>query len=416
MTATLISLGFLCIFTLGSGFLSASETALFSLPPGKVRSFSHQLDKNKRRIARLVSRPRELLVTILMLNVFLNLLVQNVAASLFGEGAGWILNVGVPLALTLTFGEIIPKSIAFPNNEAIAKKVAPTISVAERVLRPLGRVVTSLTEFLARIFFFFLKNNLEISRKEMAHVVEGSKDTILSSDEADLIKGFLRLQDATVKEMMRPRDSILFYELSEGLNILTQRYMEKEVSQLPICEGDLENILGTLHASTFFLNKTLIRDANDVREFLSPPFFVPEHTPGRQLLRQFSERGESMAIVVDEYGSVTGLITREDLVEEVVGEITDRRDEGEDFRRVSRDVIIANGRMELADFNRLFDCQLESPNSMVTLGGWLTEAMGDIPTTGSHLVTEQFLFHVLSAEPQTVNRIYVRRLAQREGS
>ena len=143
---------------------------------------------------------------------------------------------------------------------------------------------------------------------------------------------------------------------------------------------------------------------------IKKPFFVPEAMKGDVLLRQFYEKKESIAVVVDEYGSITGIIAMEDLVEEVVGEITDRRDQGVFFTRAGNDVIIASGKLELSEFEEIFNVSLKSENLMVTIGGWLTEQLGDIPKPGTKYHTKEFLFHVLSADPTRIRRIYIRRL------
>ena len=143
---------------------------------------------------------------------------------------------------------------------------------------------------------------------------------------------------------------------------------------------------------------------------LKKPFFVPESLHAHSLLRQLYERKESIAIVVDEYGSVSGIITLEDLVEVVVGPIVDRRDEKSHYTKAGDGVIIASGKLELGEFEEIFGIELPSENQMVTIGGWLTEQLGDIPKPGTKYVTDDFLFHVLAADSKRVRRVYVRRL------
>jgi CBS domain containing-hemolysin-like protein len=143
---------------------------------------------------------------------------------------------------------------------------------------------------------------------------------------------------------------------------------------------------------------------------LEKPFFAPESIPARVLLRQFYHRQESLAIVVDEYGSVSGLIALEDLVETIVGDIVDLRDDKSLYTQSGEDVIIASGKLEIAELEKIFDISLMSENHMVTIGGYLTEKLGDIPKSGTKLITEYFLFHVLSADLTRVRRVYIRRL------
>jgi CBS domain containing-hemolysin-like protein len=154
----------------------------------------------------------------------------------------------------------------------------------------------------------------------------------------------------------------------------------------------------------------VLQQTVDILPVLKKPLFVPESVPAHALLRQMYDKEESLAVVVDEYGSVSGIIALEDLVEVVVGEIADRRDEKNRYTRAGEDVVITSGKMELTEFEQIFGVSLKSENNLVTLGGWLTEQMGDIPKSGAKYVTKEFLFHVLAADLQRVRRIYIRRL------
>ena len=150
--AVLIALLVFLIFC--SGLFSASETALFSLSSMKVKTFKQDSDKRKRLVAELLANPRDLLVTIIMLNILMNLLIQNVVSNIFGQYSTWLLNVGVPLALTLVFGEVIPKSIGLANNAKIAYRIAPWMALCKKVLLPIRQVLASVTNLVSRILFF----------------------------------------------------------------------------------------------------------------------------------------------------------------------------------------------------------------------------------------------------------------------
>lgn len=406
----------LCLLTLCSGFFSGSETALFSLSSMRVRSYQKHPDKRKQLIAFLVLRPKDLLVTILILNVAINILAQNVASNLFTAYSGWSLKVGVPLLLTLLFGEVIPKSVALQNNTLVAHTVAPTINRARRILGPLRTTITQVTTTISKYMFFFLRREPEISRDELEHVLESSKSQgLLHHDEAEMIDGFLDLRDAQVKELMRPREDILYYDIQEPVAQLTHLFVDQECSRVPVCDGEINNILGMISARQYFLQREAIRQPKDIQKHLSKPFFVPETTLARGLIRQLDQKGKVLAMVVDEYGSVSGLITREDLVEVVVGEIEDRRDAKSDYTEAGDGVIIASGKLELSDFEEIFHIELHSPSNMVTIAGWLTEQLGDIPKAGTNFVTKDFLFHVLAADPHRIRRLYIRHLSRSQG-
>ena len=405
----LISL--LIVLILFSGLLSGSETALFSLSSMKVRAFRQGTDSRGKLIARLLSQPRRLLVTILMLNVLANILVQNVVSGIFDLFSSWWLTVGVPLALTLIFGEIIPKSLAYAKNTWIAYHIAPFLRGVEWFLKPLRDAITYITSWISRFFFFYLHREKEISIEELKHTLRTSRETgVVADEEAKLVRGYLNLEDDLIKELMCPRGEVLYFDINDSLSKLVRFFVDDECTRIPVCNGSLENVLGIMSSGSFFLHRDRIQTTHDIIPFLRKLQFVPESMVGRALLQKFYEEEETMMMVVDEYGSVSGLITLEDLVETVIGQIADRRDDKSHYTRASEDIIIASGKLELIEFEEMFDVHLESPNNMATIGGWLTELTGDIPKNGTKVEESGFLFHVLASDLSRVRRVYIRRL------
>lgn len=413
MTTSLFLLVMLFL-TLASGFFSASETALFSISSMKIKTYQTNKNPRNRLIASLVLHPKELLVTVFMLNTLVNILLQNTASSLFGNLAGWSLKVGIPLILTLIFGEIIPKYVGIVNNTTIAYAVAPTIAFLQKIITPVRKGIIAITTPLSRIMFFFLKKETTISEDEIHHLLLTSKDQgVLHPDEAELINGYLTLQNSQIKELMRPREEMLFYDINEPLTKLTYLLVDQECTRVPTCDKNIENLLGIISADRFFLNRDKINHPQDLLTFLDKPFFFPETIPARILLRRFDEQNEEMAIVVDEYGAISGLITYEDLIEIVVGEIADRRDQHQLYTLAGKDVIIASGKLEIADFEEIFGVKLLNPANMVTLSGWLIEQIGDIPKSGMKYEAQNFLFQILGAKPNRITRIYIRKLVNK---
>jgi len=397
----------LLVLILLSASLSASETALFSLSSFQLKHYKHAQNPRLNLIAHLMEKPRDVLVTILMLNVLANLLVQNTVSSLFGEAASWGLKVGLPLVLTLVFGEVLPKSMALPHNTQIAYVASPWISKISRGLRPVRKRLTAATSWMSRGMFLFLKDPEEISAEELKHMLKSSEESgVLMPQERRLMAGALDLQEARVQERMRPRQEVLYYDVQEPVSKLMHLFVEQQITRVPVCDGGLENLLGIVSARDYFLNP-------DLKAVLKKPLYVPETTRAFTLLQMLRDRKLSLAIVVDEYGSISGLITQEDLIEGVVGEIADRRDPKRPYTRSSEDVIIASGKLELSEFQEIFGVELHSRENVVTLGGWLIEQLGDIPQVGTQYATPEFLFYVLAAEPNRVRRIYVRKLRLR---
>lgn len=393
-----------------SGFFSGSETALFSLSAMKVKAFKKGKRKGERLVAQLLASPKDLLVTTILVNVVVNILIQNVVSNLFGDSS-WLLNVGVPLVIVLVFGEFIPKSLGIANNQSVAPYVAPVLAGASWLLSPVRRFFTKTTQLVSGTMFFFLKREPEISLYEMKHALKSSEQTgILNPDEAELVDGYLQLEGATVKEFLRPREEALFFDREGSLERLLCLFVDQECSRIPVCTGDLDHTLGIISAQDFFLYRPIIESSADLEPLLKKAFFVPESLPAKKLIEQMKEKEETFAIVVDEYGATSGLISFEDLVEVVVGEIVDRRDEKSLYTRSGDNVIIASGKLELAEFEEIFGVALQSPSNMVTIGGWLTEQLGDIPKAGVKFSTKEFLFHVLTADRTRVKRVYIRKL------
>lgn len=400
----------LALLVLGSALFSSSETALFSLTPMQIQKFKK---RKEQRVAQLLKSPRDLLITLIMVNVVLNILIQNVVSNLVGDVDRWLLSVGIPLGLTLTLGEFIPKSIGIANNERLAPRVSPLLWRIQKGLLPLRMVLIPVTSTISKVLFFFLQDEKEISTDEIHHALRASKSQgVLDADEAELMQGYLQLQESTAKGFLRPREEVLFFEMGESMERLIHLFVDQECTRIPVCEGDTDHIIGIVTSGQFFLHQQSLKETADIRPLLRSPFFVPESLSARALLDQMYEKRESVAIVVDEYGAFSGLISLEDLVEAVVGEISDRRDEKSRYTRSGDDVIIASGKLEVLELETLFDVGIESGYNMVTVGGFLTEQLGEIPKSGVKHTYKNLLFHVLSADEKRVRRVYIRRLSK----
>jgi putative hemolysin len=409
-TASLVCL--LIFFLFGLALFSGAETSFFSLSSMQIKAFKKDPDPKKRLIAFLLSNPRELLVTLIILTIIISLAIQNVISTIFEEKASWLLNIGVPLLINLIFGEMIPKSLALSNNVKASYMLARLLFWAQKVLYPIRRMLSVITGFVVPVFFFFLRKEKEISIDELQHALKASKDQgILHSEEVELIRGYLRLQGSTVKELMRPREDVISFETSEPLSRLIHLFVDQECTRIPLCTGGLDQIVGIVSSRIFFLHKNAIKETKDLVTFARKPYFVPETMKANVLLKQCYEKDETLAVVVDEYGSISGIISIEDLVEEVIGEIVDLRNQKATYTQAEAGVIITSGKFELSEFEEVFDVHLESQSNMVTIGGWLTEQLGDIPKPGTKYQFKGFLFQVLAADQTRVRRVYIRNLA-----
>lgn len=394
-----------------SAYFSGAEAALFSLPITKIATYQQSKSSTKQLIAALLKRPRDLLVTIFMLNTMVNILLQSTVSSYFGEYAGWLLKVGVPLVLTLLFGEILPKYLGLQHNIAISEWVAKSIYYINEKIKPIREATTAITVPVSRLLFFYLKKEPEISKDELTHILKKSREQgIFSDEEGDFLAGYLRLQDLTIREAMRPSEDVLFYNIHDPLPKLVHLFVDKECAKIPICDGDLDHVLGILSAEKLLLHRDSITTSQDLLKIVSKPLFVPEGMDARLLLRRFQKGIDGFALVVDEYGTVTGLVTLEDIIEIVIGEITDLRDTAHLYTKAGENVIITSGKLELSEFNQLFQSDLQSPNNMITIGGWLMEKLGEVPLIGTKVELDGFIFQILAATPNRIHRIYIRKV------
>lgn len=289
------------LFLLLSAIFSATETALFSLTAVKVKIYQTHSDKKKQLVAKLLSRPQDLIVTIMMLNVFANVIIQNLISHIVGEEANWWIKVGLPLGLTLLFGEILPKSFAIQNNKMLAPILARLIVYPYRWSAPIRNKLIKIVEPVSSFMFFFLHKEKTITKEELHHILHTSATYgTLNHDEAKLIKGYIDLQHTQIKELIRPRSDILYYDQKDSLDKLKELFYHKECSRIPICNEGLENILGILTIKQFFTHQQHIQSPQDVVKFLTPPFFVPKTISAKGMLKQFQEKKEQIALVVDE--------------------------------------------------------------------------------------------------------------------
>ncbi len=415
ISTALLSL-LLLLLLASSAFFSSSETALFSLSPSKRNTFKLSKHKGKQAAALLLEKPKSLLVTLLILNVTVNLGVQNVISTIVGTTSNVLLTVAIPFVLTLIFGEILPKTIAVTKDEAIASKVSRTLHLFGWILSPIRFVLLKITKFGGVVAAFFLKKDSEITKEEIKHAVISFKETgLMTKDEIKLLLGSLKLSEVQVKEVKCQRQNIFFHDIHNSPQKLRDLFSKKRLSKIPVVDRDIDHVIGIVNATDFFSNNHRIHEAKDLYEIMEKPFFVPESMLARTLLAYFDDKKTEIAMLVDEYGGISGLITREDLVEIVVGQIKDGREEKTLFTRQGEDVIICSGKYELHDLEAIFEIEIERIGQETTVGGYLLEILGDIPKSGYKVTKGGLMFHVLLATEAKVSRVYIKHLKKQGG-
>lgn len=401
---------FIICFTLCSGFISLSQIALFSLPTSLISHYKRSKSKKQQRVATLLLHPHHLLITLIFCDIGLNIAIQNCFAILFGDAASWWFTVGLPLAITLILGEILPKAVALPFNTQIASSVAPLILCVTKIFKPL--LHWGIVGINYMVQWILSKQQIDIIQpQELKEVLQSCKDFgVVNQEESRLLYGYLSLSDCSVKERMQPRQDILFYDIQTPLENLYLLFSKQHCSRVPICNDNLQNLLGICTARSLLLHDKPLQSSDDLLPLLKKPYYMPETISAKMALCQMAAEDETLGMIIDEYGSIEGLITQEDLFEIVAGEIVDQRDNKILYTTSGADVIIASGTLELREFSEIFDINLPTNNNIATIGGWLIEQIGTIPTTGMKLSWNNLLFQVLDAAPNRIRRVYIRKL------
>jgi len=405
-----------------SGFFSSTETSLFSLS-------SYQLDqmraaKNSRieLIERLRSEPRRLIVTILIGNEFVNVSASVISAAmiihLFGA-ENEMINLLVMVPILLLFGEITPKVLAIRNNVAFANAECRPIALFARLITPLREVIRHVADFFITLIVGKQRSAGNLVTEDMIRTLvhDAVGEGALDSQEAQYIEKIFDFGNKSLSEIMRPRSDIQFLSADLPIPELLAQIRATRQSRYPVFKGHRDTILGILHTRDLLgvdLAR-LERDPQGYRRLLRQPYFFPETKPAVELFHTFRQRKLSFALIVDEYGGVTGLVTMEDLLECVFGEIASPSDsETVTTHLVSE---LADGRrlidtsIALADFSQQFGVTIES-EEVETLAGALLEAFGELPVSGATIDVGGLKFTVESIEHNRITRVLVERLPQ----
>jgi magnesium and cobalt exporter, CNNM family len=375
----------LSVLAIGSAAFSASETAMFSLSREK-------LDRAGQRVRRLLAAPRDLLVTVLLGNMLANVLFFAVASRLsYGEGPRAVLITGLAaLVALLVLGEILPKSIAYRAPVGISRLLAVPIGVLVRVLSPIRAVVTWSLELLFKALDTHEPEAVGISSEMLEEVLaKSAKDGLLERDEAAMLGEIIELEEIRVREIMTPRVDSLLLDVQDELGDLIEEARQRHMSWLPVVDGDVDQVLGCVR-----LRDLLLHPDKPITQLVMPVKFVPEVARALDLLREFRADRATEAVVVDEWGGTAGVVTIEDVFEEIVGDL---RVEGEERDRpvvpLGEGRYRVSGALSVRDWNEEFGTRIV-PTEFETVGGFVTAELGHIPRVGETLEIGPLRFEV----------------------
>ncbi|MBV2360824.1 HlyC/CorC family transporter [Thalassococcus sp. CAU 1522] len=424
MTAAAI----LALLTL-SAFFSGSETALTAASRGKLRAAQDRGNKGAARALQITEDNERLIGSVLLGNNLVNILATSLATALltrvFGE-SGVALATLVMTLLVLIFAEVLPKTYAITNPETAASRVAAPIGVVVRLFAPVVSAVRLLVRGVLRIFGVKTDPDSHILavREEIAGALQlGHSEGVVQKEDRDRILGALDLSERTVEEIMLHRSGIEMINADSEPQAILQQCLESSFTRLPVYRDDPENIIGMIHAKDLLRAMyKRISDAGEtgsfdaladfnISEVAMKPYFIPDTTTLDDQMRQFLRRRTHFALVVDEYGALQGLITLEDILEEIVGEITDEFDPDADHpvRMADDGHYWIDGAMTIRDLNRATDWNLPDDEAN-TIAGLVIHEAQMIPTVGQVFSFHGFRFEVTGREHNRITKLKVRPL------
>jgi len=416
-------LALLAVLLACSGFFSGTETAFFGLTRGQLHRLAESSVRGGRMVASLMRRPRRVLNTLLLGNMLVNVAFAGISAVLLYslhdalEMAGawpWIAAVvsPVPLVTLILVGEVAPKMLALVLGRRWAVAVAPPMMVIQRVLWPVLIVLEWLfVSPLTRLLAPRAPGGAHVTSDELAALLDlSAKRGIIDTDVNALLHEIIELTHLRVADIMVPRVDVIACDVDAQPEELLETFRRTHLRKLPVYEGDIDNILGVVHAKRLFLSP-----ASRLRELVAPVSFVPEAANIERLLLQFRVRKEQMAIVVDEYGGTAGLVTLEDVLEEIVGDIPDPREAhlGPPVEKVSDREYVLDGDLSIHEWADVFTTDLASTR-VRTVGGLVTSLLGRIPREGDTAEYRNLRFTVRSLRGRRIGKLCLELMEEDE--
>ncbi len=416
-----LAAGVFLLLILTSALVSGSEVALFSLSSAERDAFRQASDRASRRVTRMLDRPRSILVSILVLNTIINVMAAIIAAVVTAQVAiayGWSTGITVAIeVVVVTFvllivSEITPKLLAAKNPVSFSRLISAPLFAVHRVLYPLS---AAIARSMKRVHRRLAGAPSPISADELKAMAEvGEQHGTIHEDERALIHSIIEFGETTVREIMVSRMDIQALPVSCTLGEALEQIRESGNSRLPLYVDHLDNILGVVHAKDLlpYLSDPDLDRKLDWTRIARRPMFVPLGKNLDDLLRAFQEQKVHIAIVVDEYGGTAGVVSLEDVLEEIVGDIRDEHDELEEnlFRRLDEDIYLCDSRMDLDDLNDLLDVHLSTNEfDFETLGGLIYHLSGEVPREGDSFDFENLELQVRSVDKRRIGDVVVKK-------
>ncbi len=410
-TGTMMQLIVLGIFLFLSSFFSASETALMSLSKLRIRHMVNEKVKGSELVYKLVNNPSKLLGVILVGNNVVNIGASALATSLaieyFGS-SGVGIATGVMTILVLIFGEITPKSLAAQNPEKVSLRVAKLISFITIILNPIVDVLIKITNAIIKLLGG--KINIRqpfITEEELKTLINvGHEEGVLEVEEREIIHNVFAFGDLQAGDIMTPRADMIAVDVESTYEEIVEVFREHQFSRLPVYRENTDNIIGVLYLKDIFFCDSR-SNCFDINDYMREPFITFEFKQLTELFDEMRDKRVPMAIVLDEYGGTAGIITMEDLVEEIVGEIEDEYDElGNGVEFIKENEYVVDGTIKIENINKLLGIFIESED-YDSIGGFVVGLFGRLPEEGGTLEYNKIRFIAEKIEKNRISRLRI---------
>ena len=413
-----IGLVVLCLLLVASALISSSETSFFSLKPGDIENLESRTDPKSRMVLKLRENPKMLLATILIGNNFVNVTITLLATYIVSEMfdmvhhpmAAFVMELVVITSLVLIIGEITPKVLAAKRPVKFARFMARPLQVLMVVFTPLSKLLVNSTSFMDK---HLEKKKAEISMDDLSTAVDIATEASTPLEEKNMLKGIATFTEKDVSSVMKPRIDIVAIEQGMEFRDMLETVIQSGFSRIPVYEESLDKVSGILYIKD--LLPYLDAQTFAWQTLLRPAFFVPENRKINDLFQDFREKKIHIAIVVDEYGGTSGLITMEDVIEEIVGEINDEFDnvkQEQHYTKIDDSTYLFKAQTSIVDFCKVFnldeDYFEEQRGEADTLAGLVLEIEGRIPEVGFSFNVEKFNFEITEADSRRIIQIKVK--------
>lgn len=411
-TGSLVQIVLLVILLIGSGFFSASETALMSLSRIKIRHMEEDGVRGAKLVGSLIENSNRLLTSILIGNNIVNIAATSISTSLFISiwgTQGVAAATALMTVLVLVFGEITPKTISASTPEKVALMVAKPIRFFMIILKPVVAVFNVITKIIFKLLGVDDHGVRPfITEEELKTMVNVShEEGLLEMEEREIINNVFEFGDMQAKEAMVQRLDIVAIDAEDSYEEIIELFKIEKLSRMPVYEETIDDIIGILNIKdVIFLNDEEIANF-DIKQYVRDPFFTYEFKKITQLLEEMKKDKSQMAIVVDEYGGTAGLITIEDLVEVIVGDIEDEFDEEEDeIEVISSNEFLVEGSTKISDVNEVLNINLES-EEFDSIGGYIIGYIKHIPEENELIEVDRVKFNIESVDKNRIKKIRI---------